>query len=135
MGHQREASTEVLVYFAMKPDHEAAARIHDLAHRLRTGHELTGTPVARGQLHATLEPIRHARLPPQEQIALAAELAGRIVMPAFRVEFDRVLSLPTGRSCCVVAMVSRDWKSCDKNFAMNLGSWAFCHLVRSTFRI
>ena len=61
--------------------------------RWRADHGLTGEPLKPEHLHVTLFHVGDdAEPPPGELIDALAERAAAVTMPAFRVEFDRVVS-------------------------------------------
>lgn len=80
------------LFFAIFPDIAAAARIAQLAQRLRSEHELKGRPLAMERFHVTLHHLGdHAGLP-QDVVAAAGEAASAVAMPSFEVVFDRAMS-------------------------------------------
>lgn len=92
----RRQATDRL-FFAVRPDPETAAEIAERTARWRADHGLTGKPLKPEQLHVTLCHIGDAAgPPPPELIAALAEQAAAVSMPAFRVEFDRVMSFRNG---------------------------------------
>jgi 2'-5' RNA ligase len=78
------------VYFALRPDPEAAAEAVALAERLRARHGLTGRPVAPERLHVSLNWIGHA--PAGQAVVKASEMVSALPLPSFRVAFNRVAS-------------------------------------------
>lgn len=103
MAHQpslfdgdRESQPTDRLFFAIYPDPGAAARISDLAKRLRAEHELRGTPLALDRFHVTLHHLGdHEGLPPS-LVAAAQEAAATISESAFDVAFDYVASFRLG---------------------------------------
>jgi 2'-5' RNA ligase len=80
------------LFFAIRPDEEAKARIEALAAGLRRAHGLRAMPLPPGRLHVSLQPVGCYAQAPAALIA-AAERAGAAVRARpFRVVFDRVLS-------------------------------------------
>ena len=85
------------LFFAVRPDQETAAEIAERTMRWRTDHGLTGKPLKPEHLHVTLFHVGDDDTPPPaELIEVLAERAARVAMPAFRVEFDRVMSFGGG---------------------------------------
>ena len=92
----RRQATDRL-FFAVRPDEETAAQIVERAQRWRAAHNLTGKPLEAGHVHVTLCHVGNAAGPPRpELIAALTERAAGVTMPAFRVEFDRVMSFRNG---------------------------------------
>ena len=80
------------LFFAVLPPPATAASIARLARDLRDKHGLTGKLLRPESLHVSLLFAGyHGRMPPQTLDALI-EAAGTVVMPWFRVGFDRVVS-------------------------------------------
>lgn len=80
------------LFFAIRPDDEAAARIERLVERLRIASGLTNRPITRDRLHITLFWLGdHFGLPQKyvDLLHLAAAQVGTGTVP-FDVEFDRV---------------------------------------------
>jgi 2'-5' RNA ligase len=80
------------LFFAIFPDAHAAARIAQLAQRLRGEHGLNGRPVATDRFHVTLHHLGDYAGLPQEIVTKAGEGAATVAMPSFEVAFDRALS-------------------------------------------
>ena len=92
----RQPKTDRL-FFAVRPDPETAAEIAEGTKRWRAEHGLTGRPLKPEHLHVTLFHVGDATgTPPAELIEALAERAAAVAMPAFRVEFDRVMSFRNG---------------------------------------
>jgi RNA 2',3'-cyclic 3'-phosphodiesterase len=92
---QRQATDRL--FFAVRPDQETAARIAERTMRWRAAHGLTGKPLKPEHLHVTLFHVGDDDTPPPaELIEALGERAAQIAMPAFRVEFDRVMSFRNG---------------------------------------
>lgn len=79
------------IFVAIIPDEDAAARIANLARRLRDRHGLTGRPLAARRFHVSLHYVA-AHLPPN-MVPKVTEVASAIAMPPFRIAFDSVRSL------------------------------------------
>ena len=84
------------LFFAVLPDPETAARISDLAQRLRGKHGLTGKPVKAEHFHVTLFHVCDSVGLPSELVDAVAERAASVAMPPFRAEFDRIMSFRNG---------------------------------------
>jgi 2'-5' RNA ligase len=85
------------LFFAVRPDLETAAEIAERTMRWRADHGLTGKPLKPEHLHVTLFHVGdHDEPPPAELIDALAERSATVTMPAFRVEFDRVMSFGGG---------------------------------------
>ena len=80
------------LFLAVLPDEETAARIGDLAGRLRIGHGLTGAPLKPEHFHVTLCHVGDYVGLPADVIEAVEERAASVAMPAFRIAFDRVMS-------------------------------------------
>lgn len=91
----REATDRL--FFAVRPDLETAARIAERTMRWRADHGLTGKPLKPEHLHVTLFHVGDDDTPPPaELIDALTKRAAAVTMPAFRVEFDRVMSFGGG---------------------------------------
>ena len=84
------------LFLAVLPDPETAARIGDLAGRLRDGHGLQGQPLRAEHFHVTLCHVGDYAGLEAELVEAVAERAASVAMPAFRVAFDRVGSFRNG---------------------------------------
>lgn len=85
------------LFFAVLPDEETAASIAERAERWRCEHGLTGRLLPPENFHVTLHVAEEeADLSLSGRIELLAERASTLAMPAFRVDFDRVLSFRNG---------------------------------------
>lgn len=93
-----EASTPVhRLFWAAIPDIERAERIADLTQRLRCRHGLTGKPLQTSRLHVTLYHVGDEAVPPTgERIENLVSRASAVVMPPFRVAFNRAQSFSNG---------------------------------------
>jgi len=83
------------LFFALFPDADAAARIAQLAQRLRqpgNAHGLKGKPLATKRFHVTLHHLGDYAGLPQDIVATAVQAAGTVTMPPFDVAFERVKS-------------------------------------------
>jgi 2'-5' RNA ligase len=80
------------LFFALRPDAAAAARMHQLTLRLRDVHQLTGKPLAVERLHVTLGFLGdHDGLPPR-LVAAADAVARGVLAEPFELAFDHVMS-------------------------------------------
>ena len=84
------------LFLAALPDEETASRIADLARRLRVGHGLAGTPLDPDRLHVMLFHIGDSVGLSRATVEATMERAATVAMPAFKVEFDRVMSFRNG---------------------------------------
>jgi len=90
------------LFFAVRPDPETAAEIAERTKRWRVEHGLTGRPLRPEHLHVTLFHVsllsggNATGTPSAELIEALAERASGVAMPAFRVEFDRIMSFRNG---------------------------------------
>ena len=85
------------LFFAILPDEETRERIAERARHLRASHGLTGKAVRPEHFHVTLHHVADSRgAPPAELVEALAERARNVVMPAFRIEFDRAMSFRNG---------------------------------------
>lgn len=94
-AQQRQAATDRL-FLAVVPPPDVAARIADLARRLRVGHELNGKPLETDHFHVTLCPVVEGIGLPSGIVDQVTERAAAVPMPAFKVAFDRVMSFRNG---------------------------------------
>jgi 2'-5' RNA ligase len=92
----RPANSDRL-FFAVLPDEETRQRIAERSRHLRAAHGLTGKDVRPEHFHVTLHHVAGARgAPPPQTIEALAERARNVVMPSFKIEFDRALSFRNG---------------------------------------
>lgn len=85
------------LFFAVRPDADAASRIADLARTLRRELGLRGKVLRTERLHVTLYFLGdHAGLP-QSLVTQAGAAAAGVAMPVFDVVFDTVLSFARRR--------------------------------------
>lgn len=85
------------LFFAVLPDAETAGQIAERTARWRADHGLKGKPLKPEHFHVTLCHVADmASAPRQDLIDALAERASTLSMPAFRVEFDRVMSFNNG---------------------------------------
>jgi 2'-5' RNA ligase len=78
------------LFFALRPMPEVAARIADLAARLRGKHGLTGKLLTPERLHVTLRPM----VDDEAQLASALRAGASLVHQGLDVSFDRAISFP-----------------------------------------
>jgi 2'-5' RNA ligase len=94
---RRHARATDRLFVAALPDPETAARIADLARRLRIGHGLTGKPLQAAHFHVTLHHVGDSVGGPSgATIDRVRERLAGVAMPPFRVAFDRALSFRNG---------------------------------------
>lgn len=85
------------LFLAVLPPPDVAARIGDLAFRVRTGHALSGKPLDAQHLHIALCPVGEAAdEASQALVERVAEQMAAVPMPAFSVAFDRVTCFRNG---------------------------------------
>jgi 2'-5' RNA ligase len=85
------------LFFAVLPDADTAAQIAENAARWRADHGLRGKPLKAEHLHVTLCHVGdYDEAPTPEFMGALAERAATLVMPAFRAEFDHVMSFKNG---------------------------------------
>ncbi|MGQ0585104.1 MAG: 2'-5' RNA ligase family protein [Reyranella sp.] len=85
------------LFFAVLPDAETAGQIAERTARWRTDHGLRGKPLKPEHFHVTLYHVADMLEAPRlDLIDALAERASTLSMPAFRVEFDRVMSFNNG---------------------------------------
>lgn len=85
------------LFFAVRPDPATAGEIAERTRLWRAEHGLTGRPLKPEHFHVTLFHVVDAvGTPPAELVEALAERAAAVAMPAFRAEFDRVLSFRNG---------------------------------------
>lgn len=95
IGPRRSSPTDRL-FFAVLPDADTADDIADRARRLRLSHGLTGKPLQKDHFHVPLFHAGDGLGFAAELVEALAERAAKVVMPAFRVAFDRVMSFRNG---------------------------------------
>jgi RNA 2',3'-cyclic 3'-phosphodiesterase len=82
------------LFFAIRPDDSAAARIEALVTRLREGAGLTARPISRDRLHITLFWLGDHFGLSQNFVDTLGVIASSVVAEPFDVEFDRVEYFP-----------------------------------------
>jgi 2'-5' RNA ligase len=93
----RERFTDSL-FFALYPDEAAAARIGDLAARLRIDHRLKARVVPPDRLHVTLHYLGAFAGVPADIVARARAAASQITLPPVEVTLDRIESFSGRRA-------------------------------------
>jgi 2'-5' RNA ligase len=81
------AGVPVSLFFAIRPEDEAAAAIASLGNRLKTAHRLRGRAIARERLHNTLAAVHDAGTISQN-IARARAIGDRLRHRRFSVRYD-----------------------------------------------
>jgi 2'-5' RNA ligase len=85
------------LFFAVLPDAEARERIIERRERLRAAHGLTGRLLRPELLHVTLFKVGDSMQAPTDGVVEAlTERASTVVMPKFKVAFDRAKSFSGG---------------------------------------
>jgi RNA 2',3'-cyclic 3'-phosphodiesterase len=93
--HRRWQATDRL-FFAILPDGETASRIAERTQRLRRVHGLRGKPLRPEHFHVTLFHVCDTVGLPPGLVEAMVERASTVVMPPFRVAFDRAGSFRNG---------------------------------------
>ena len=91
-----------VLYFAVQPPAEAAARTRGLLDGLRGRHPFKARPVAPERLHVSLNHVGHFKRPPGPVIDKARDAAATVRAKPFSVTFNRIGSWPAGDNPCVV---------------------------------
>jgi len=78
------------LFFALRPPPEVAARISELATRLRSEHGLTGKLLTPERLHVTLRPM----VDDEAHLDAAMRAGASLVRDGFELAFDRAISFP-----------------------------------------
>jgi 2'-5' RNA ligase len=84
------------LFLAVLPDAGTAVRIAETARHLRISHGLAGKPLRPEHFHVTLCGIEEGTGFSLTRIASVKERVARVVMPSFRVGFDRAESFRNG---------------------------------------
>jgi 2'-5' RNA ligase len=109
------------LFFAVFPDPHTAARIAQLAQRLRSEHALKGTPLATGRFHVTLLYLGSYAGLPQDIVAKASAAAQTVTMPQFDVAFDRAASFSRKRRDSPFVLLGEDGVAALTAFQQALG--------------
>ncbi|WP_082541703.1 MULTISPECIES: 2'-5' RNA ligase family protein [unclassified Rhizobacter] len=89
-GRSSPEAPHLSLFFALRPPPEVAARIGELAARLRGEHGLTGKLLAPERLHVTLRPM----VDDEAQLESAMRAGASLVHAGLDVSFDRAISFP-----------------------------------------
>src|SRR5437879_13624207 len=85
------------LFWAAMPDSPTAEAMAEATRRGRARHGLTGKPLQTGRLHITLYHVGDAvGAPPPELVERQIQRASNVVMPPFRVAFNRAQSFRNG---------------------------------------
>jgi 2'-5' RNA ligase len=84
------------LFLAVLPDAETSARIAETARHLRISHGLAGKPLRPEHFLVTLRGIEGSGGLSLDRIETVKERVARVVMPSFRVGFDRAESFKNG---------------------------------------
>ncbi|SAK58715.1 2'-5' RNA ligase [Caballeronia temeraria] len=95
---ERSARVTDSLFFALYPDAAAAARIADLAARLRIEHKLKARASPADRLHVTLHYLGAFAGVPADIAAQACAAASRIALPPVEVTLDRIESFSGRRA-------------------------------------
>jgi 2'-5' RNA ligase len=109
------------LFFAVFPDPHTAARIAQLARRLRSEHELKGRPLATQRFHITLHYLGSYAGLPQDIVAKASAAAQTVTMPQFDVAFDRAASFSRKRRDSPFVLLGEDGVAALTEFQQALG--------------
>ena len=91
-----ERATDRL-FFAILPDGDARRRIVDRMERLRRAHGLTGRALQPEHLHVTLFHVGDStEAPTAGAVEAITDRAKAVIMPTFKVAFDRAMSFRNG---------------------------------------
>jgi len=96
------------LFFAVFPDPHTAARIAQLAWRLRSEHALKGRPVKTQRFHVTLHYLGSYAGLPHEIVTQASAAAQMVVMPRFDVAFDHAASFSRKRRDSPLVLLGED---------------------------
>ncbi|SAL04045.1 2'-5' RNA ligase [Caballeronia calidae] len=96
----RERSERITdsLFFALYPDDRAAARIAELASRLRIEHKLKARAIPSDRLHVTLHYLGAFAGVPADVLARARAAASQIALPPVSVTLDRIESFSGRRA-------------------------------------
>jgi 2'-5' RNA ligase len=95
--HERLYGPVHRLFLAAVPDYGMAGCIAEFATRERARHGLTGKLLQTGRFHVTLHHVGDMDSPPSlDQIDDLVRRAANVVMPPFRVAFDRAQSFRNG---------------------------------------
>lgn len=86
------------LFFALYPDEPAAARIAELAARLRIEHKLKAKPIPIDRLHVTLHYLGAFAGLPADVLTQARAAASQIALPPIEVTLDRIESFSGRRA-------------------------------------
>lgn len=95
------------VFFALRPDRTEAARLAELASRIRAEAKLHGD-IIEPRFHVSLLAIGHLPALPDRQIDAARRAASTIRMPAFPITFDHVSGFGVGGRTIVLEVPGQD---------------------------
>jgi 2'-5' RNA ligase len=81
-----------LLFFAVVPRVDKAARIYRLAKVVKRAHQFAGDLIRADRLHITLFLLDDGRGSHERIVRIACETARAVCMPSFEVSFDRIAS-------------------------------------------
>jgi RNA 2',3'-cyclic 3'-phosphodiesterase len=84
------------LFFAVMPDPDTAARLAEMAGRLRSGLPVKASPVDAARLHISLHHLSDFPRAPEVVVARACAVGANIEMAPFDVTFDRIASFNGG---------------------------------------
>ncbi|WP_158903678.1 RNA 2',3'-cyclic phosphodiesterase [Burkholderia sp. L27(2015)] len=109
------------LFFAVFPDSHTAARIAQLAQRLRSEHALKGQPLETQRFHVTLHYLGNYAGLPQDIVAKASAAAQTVAIPQFDVAFDRVASFSRKRRDSPFVLLGEEGVAALTAFQQTLG--------------
>ena len=96
------------LFFAIFPDPHTAARIAQLARRLRSEHALKGQPLETQRFHVTLHYLGSYAGLPKDIVAKASAAAQTVAIPQFDVAFDHAASFSRKRRDSPFVLLGED---------------------------
>ena len=96
------------LFFALRPDQQAAEHVCVLTERLRLRHGLSGRPLARERLHISLNSLGRWPDLPWGLIGEASEVASTVAMRPFVVALDHVVSFQNNAGRRPLVLIGED---------------------------
>jgi len=109
------------LFFAVFPDPHTAARIAQLARRLRSEHALKGQPLETQRFHVTLHYLGSYAGLPKDIVAKASAAAQTVAIPQFDVAFDYAASFSRKRRDSPFVLLGEDGVAALTAFQQALG--------------
>ncbi|MEO7885309.1 MAG: 2'-5' RNA ligase family protein [Polaromonas sp.] len=110
------------LFFALFPEHDAAARIAQLARQLCDKHQLKGQPLRTERFHVTLHHLGDYAELPGDLVAIAQDAAASFTAASFEVAFDHVASFSSMPRNRPLVLRGGDQLAALEDFQRNLGS-------------